>query len=124
MKAYDKQTLDELTSALADELKNISPDIIQVLEKWGMNPRDIVTFTVLAEPIKLARTSRYLSIKDVGREIKAPQYKIKYIEECSISSISMPILQKYIAFLGLDDTFREWCQEFPELVKRIENNRT
>lgn len=124
MKASDKQRLDELTSALADELKNISPDIIQVLEKWGMNPRDVVSFMVLAKPIKVARTSRYLSIKDVGREIKAPQYKIKYIEECSISSISMPILQKYIAFLGLDDTFREWCREFPEVVQRIENTLT
>ena len=64
-----------------------------------------------------------MSIKDVSKELKIPQYRIKAIEESSVGGIQYGFLERYVSFLGLETWFREWSEDNHDLLEKWKNNR-
>jgi cytoskeletal protein RodZ len=66
-----------------------------------------------------AREARGLSIKEVAVQLKVPQYRLKAIEEASVSEIKQDIFQKYSEFLELEDWVSEWAAANKKLATKL-----
>ena len=69
------------------------------------------------------REEKGLTFKKISSQLKIPQYKLKYIEEDSISNIQPDILEKYIEFLGLKKEFDEWLKNNRDIYDELEKDR-
>jgi hypothetical protein len=58
-------------------------------------------------------------LKAVAAELKAPQYRLKDIEQGQVKNIKSEILLRYIGFLGLSRWFSQWKKANPRLAEKI-----
>jgi phage-related tail protein len=76
--------------------------------KYNMDMEDSIRFMTVGTHCQDAREAISQSIKDVSKILKIPQYRIREIENGGISRIQPNILNKYIAFLRLEEWYSQW----------------
>ena len=111
IKILSDEEVKKVSRILKDSL-GIS--ISQKAKKYGIDFEAMVRFHSLAEKIQERRESRHLTIKEVSKRLKVPQYKLKYIEESSLGNLSFKILEDYVKFLELDEWYKDWLNANPQ----------
>jgi hypothetical protein len=99
-----------------DEVAAISNAAVEFLRSnLGQHPffnRPQVERTVRMLPLGTrcaeARERIGASVKDVARELRVPQYRVRAIESGSLRQIQLEVLEKYISFLGLQRWYGKW----------------
>ena len=94
-------------------------DISDMLDNLNINPSQIVRLRYIADLCRSTREQKNLSLKEVSSVVKIPQYRLKAIEECSISEMFLDDLEKYIKFLDLEDIFNSWTKENQDVLDSI-----
>ena len=76
----------------------------------------------LQEKCKEAREELGLTIKEAAGMLKAPQYRIKAVEEDGPKEILPDVLEKYIKFLELEDWFELWAEANPKVAEKLKGS--
>ncbi len=122
MNKNEKQKIftNQETAFLTDMLKkSFGPLNSKYAESKGINFENNVNFLSVSTNCQSEREKRNLTIKDIAAKLKAPQYKLKYIEDNDVNNTEPLILQKYINFLELDEWFDEWLKSNPKLAAKF-----
>ena len=90
-------TLDFLRRNVGSHLPISLPQVEQTVRLFS-----------LAKRCSAARERRCLTITDVAKELKVPQYRLKAIESCRAAELEPNVLDQYIRFLGLNRWFSRW----------------
>ncbi len=108
----------DLTKILTDDEVSAVADAIR--ETFGTSAAKVdleqtVRFLSLSKACQGAREQRGLSIKEAAALLKAPQYRLKAIEQGSLRLIQPDILRAYVGLLELGAYFEEWAAANPAL---------
>ena len=108
----------DLTKILTDDEVSAVADAIR--ETFGTSVAKVdleqtVRFLSLSKACQGAREQRGLSIKEAAALLKAPQYRLKAIEQGSLRLIQPDILRAYVGLLELGAYFEEWAAANPTL---------
>jgi ribosome-binding protein aMBF1 (putative translation factor) len=109
--AVSQATLDFLRQNLGNRIPLSLPQVEQVVRLFS-----------LAKRCSAARERRGLTIADVAKELKLPQYRLKAIESCRVAEVQPHVVEQYIRFLGLNRWFSRWTdanQRTPATVRRL-----
>lgn len=90
-----------------------------VFEKYGKGLDDSVRFLSVSQKCAAVRESKGISIKEAAKAIGAPQYRLKDIEGGSVRNVQVPVLVRYIDFLGLKLWFGQWKAVNRSLAERL-----
>jgi Plasmid pRiA4b ORF-3-like protein/Helix-turn-helix domain len=85
-----------------------------------INIEDSIRCRPLGAKCAEAREKMGLSIKEVSKRTKVPQYRLKDIESGRIRAPLPEAVKKYTSFLGLDSWVNEWVSANRELARRLE----
>lgn len=99
--------------------ESMGPDIVTLLDGYGLSMDDTLRFQSLAVRVVEARTEKGMTLKEMARSLKLPKYKLDYIERVSIRNIDPGILCKYVETLGLRTWFGRWKRMNAELAERM-----
>ena len=94
--------------------ENIGDKISQKAKELGINFEDVIRFSSLSKKIQEKRESLGITIKEVSKQLKVPQYKLKDIESNRTGNFNFKTLKDYIEYLKLDDLFKEWLEANPQ----------
>jgi hypothetical protein len=78
-----------------------------------------VRFDVLAKRCSTRREAKGLSVPQLSRLLKVPQYRLKAVDQGRLHDVDPTVLRKYVDHLGLGSWFRRWARENRELVSRL-----
>jgi ribosome-binding protein aMBF1 (putative translation factor) len=115
------------TSILTDqEVALITKKALEMLkDSFGDNPyfntrsmEDIVRWSSLRSRCEKEREKRGLSLKDVSRRLKIPQYRLKAIECGELRALRPDAVREYFRFLGIDRWEARWRRSNRELAER------
>jgi hypothetical protein len=110
---------DKEVEILSEFLReNLDTSFSRKAKEYGINFEDMIRFHPLSQKIQEKRILLDLSIKDVSKQLKIPQYKLKYIENSSVKNIDIKILQDYVKLLKLDNWYKEWLKANPEFESK------
>ncbi len=114
-----RDILDEQqVTKVATLLKASMGDVVGYAERLGVSVEDTVRYMSLGSRLTEAREGAGLSVKEVAKRLKLPQYRIRDAES-SAEKVVGGVLEKYVRLVGLGDWFKEWSGQNPELAKRI-----
>lgn len=91
----------------------------QQMRKIGISLEETVRLMSLNAKCQEVREERGLSIKDVAAKLEIPQYRLKAVEKGRAKDILPDVLEKYIAFLSLEDWFEQWKEANPKLAAKL-----
>lgn len=112
---------DEEVARLAEQVEELLGDHMGPLARSaGVDLEDLLRFSAVAEKCRLKREEMGLGLKEAAKEIRAPQYRLKAIEENQISSVTGPVLASYIDFLGLHRWYGRWARAHRALHERLD----
>ena len=89
------------------------------LNKSPINQNHFFRFMYISGLCKKFREDKNLSIKEISKILKLPQYKIKFVEDTSLDHIDPNILEKYIDHLGLRSEFDEWLENNRDVYEEL-----
>ena len=111
--------LDERDVATVSELLRASMgDVVGYAERRGISVEDTVRYMSLASRLREARESAGLSLKEVAKRLKIPQYRIRDAESSAENAVG-EVLEQYVSLVGAGEWYMEWSRRNPELAKRI-----
>ena len=111
---------DEQVREVAGRIKQgLGRNAISLMEQFGVRCEDTVRLLSLQAKCEEAREELGLTIKEAAARLKAPQYRIKAIEEGRLKQILPDVLAKYIRFLELEDWFRQWADANPKVAEKL-----
>jgi len=93
---------------------------MELLERFGVNLADTVRFLPVTRRCIEGRENAGLSVKDVAKQLRVPQYRLREIESGHISQIQPMVLREYLGQLGLESWYAKWSRANPELATRLE----
>ena len=108
--ALSQAALDFLRRNIGSQLPITLPQVEQTVRLFS-----------LARRCAAARARSSLTIADVARELKVPQYRLKAIESCRAAEIEPNVLEQYIRFLRLNRWYSRWVivnQGTPDTIGR------
>jgi cytoskeletal protein RodZ len=85
----------------------------------GGGIEDSIRFSAVAASLREAREGLDMDLKAAAKAIGVPQYRLRYIEGCSIKNLRASDLRAYIEFLGLSRWFARWSKANPKLAQRL-----
>ncbi|MBE0429063.1 MAG: helix-turn-helix domain-containing protein [Thermoleophilia bacterium] len=97
----------------------LGPDLFDACQRMGIDAEDILRYMPLAEKFRKGRARQNLTIKEVAAKLKAPQYKIRAVEDGKFGRIDADIFQKYCRFLQLDEYVESWTRKNPALAGQL-----
>ena len=116
----EKKFIDaKMAEYITDKIVEVMPNLKEVLDKYDINPKDIIRFQIVSEMCRSQREKKGLTFKQIALNLKVPQYRLKYIESSSVKNISANILENYIDYLGLRRCFDEWKKYNLDVYKRL-----
>lgn len=113
----------EMAEYIADKIVDIIPNLKEALDKYNINPKDMIRFQVVSEMCRNERERKGLTFKQISVNLKVPQYRLKYIESSSITHITIDILEAYIDYLGLRKWFNSWKKHNMNVYNRLSKAR-
>jgi len=99
--------------------KLLGPRVMSTLSSTGSSIRDGVRFHPVGASCTEAREQRGLTLRDAAHRLRAPQYRLRAVENSSFAEIEPEILKQYIGFLKLDSWLARWARANPELARRL-----
>ena len=99
--------------------KLFGPRIMSNLSSRGSSIRDGVRFHSVGASCTEAREQRGLTLRDAAQHLRAPQYRLRAVENSSLAEIKPEILKQYIGFLKLDSWLARWARANSELARRL-----
>lgn len=121
----DKNDLfKNLTSEDADilaqmMLEKLGPQLASGINKTLTNQNHFFRSLYISGLCKKSREEKNLSIKDISKKLKIPQYKLKFIEDSILDHIDPKIWKKYIDHLGLNSEFSEWLEKNRDVYEEL-----
>lgn len=115
----DEAMVSKLTRGVAELL---GPPAVELAQGFGMHLDDAVRFLAVKSRCVAAREKAGVTLKDVARQLRVPQYQIRDIESGHLNRIAPSVIREYIELLGLTAWFAEWSAANPELVRRLEGD--
>jgi hypothetical protein len=98
-----------VAAALADQVVTLfDPPVREYIRTSGIDVTAIVRFQAVARRCREARENKSQTIKDVAVALKVPQYRLRAIEEVTLSEVIPEILDRYIEYLGLSSWYARW----------------
>ena len=114
---------DEQVQIIVNAMKKgLGQDITGKIEQVGLDFETPIRMISLQEKCKEAREELGLTIKEAAARLKAPQYRIKAIEEDGPKEILPDVLEKYIKFLELEDWFQQWAEANPKVAEKLKGS--
>lgn len=110
---------DEAAGCIMDVITTSMPSLKGVLDKYNINPKDMIRFQPVPEMCQSEREKKKVSLKQIALSLKVPQYKLRNIESSSIKDIKADILESYIDYLGLRDRFESWKKNNSDVYSRL-----
>jgi hypothetical protein len=101
----------------------LGPEIADHYRKIGFSAENDIRFRSVAKVCRHERESRGLSIKEASAELKAAQFRLRAIEDGSVSVVDPGVLIEYIDFLEANDWFDLWKNANPKLAKSLLSRR-
>jgi len=83
---------------------------------------EVVSFAPVAVACRHKRGWRRLDV--IARKMRRPQQALFDLESCRMGMFDLDLVERYVAFLGLDGWFQEWCHEHPGVVLSLMNPAT
>ena len=115
----ESDILDEQHVATVSKLLRTSMgDVVGYVERLGLSVEDTVRYMSLASRLREARESAALSLKEVAKTLRLPQYRIRDAES-SAENVVGEVLEKYVSLVGLGEWYNKWSRHNPDLAKRI-----
>ena len=112
-------TPKEIELAAEGIAKLFGPHIMSSLSSLGSNSRDHLRYHPLGASCREARERRGLTVRDTARQLRAPQYRLRAIENATFGEIEPKLLKHYIGFLKLDSWLARWARANPEMARRL-----
>lgn len=112
-------TPKEVEVAAEGIAKLFGPRIMSNLSSRGSSIRDGVRFHSVGASCTEAREQRGLTLRDAAQHLRAPQYRLRAVENSSLAEIKPEILKQYIGFLKLDSWLARWARANSELARRL-----
>jgi len=88
-------------------------------ESRGIDLEQSVRFRPVGKRCEERRCARGLSVKDVAKQLKVPQFRLRDIEAGRFRSIQPPVLAAYVSHLRLRRWYRRWERSSPELARLV-----
>ena len=80
--------------------ESLGPEFVELCDKLGFDVEGMIRYKPFGDKFEAARLGRNLTIKEAAAQIKAPQYRLKAIENGHFSEILPDVLRKYAGFSG------------------------
>ncbi len=112
-------TRREIGLAVEGIRKMLGPEIMSTLSSHSLGPRDHVRYHPVGASCREARERRGVTVRDVARQLRVPQYRIRAVENASLREIEPTILKQYAGFLKLDAWLARWVRANPDLARRL-----
>jgi hypothetical protein len=110
---------DEEVEFLMNEISlALGEKTMGVVRSLGLVPSDGVRWGSLQARCEEERERRGLSLKDVSRELKIPQYRLRAIEGGRLKELRPNLAHRYFRYLGIDSWVRRWSRANDELARR------
>ena len=103
--------------------KVIGPILGELSSGYGIDIEDSVRFGAVAARLREAREGRGMDLKAAAKAMRVPQYRLRYIEKCSVKNVRLSELNAYIDFLGLGEWFTRWRTANPKLAAKLGADR-
>ena len=116
-------TRKEIELAAEGIAKLFGPRIMSSLSSQGSDLRDHVRYHPVGASCREARERGGLTVRDAARHLRAPQYRLRAVENSSFAEIEPEILKQYVGFLKLDSWLARWARANPELARRLDVRR-
>ena len=114
---------DDLVAGVTEAVAaSLGSSVMGLAESYGVSLEDVIRFQAVTRRCVEAREKTGLSLKDVAKQLGAPQYRIRDIESGSFKQIDLAILRTYLEMLGLTSWYAEWSQANPALANRLAGN--
>jgi hypothetical protein len=115
-----------LNEALVSKLSSgvaalLGPPAMELADKLGVRVDDVVRFFAVTSRCIATREKAGLTLQDVAKRLRVPQYRIRDIESGHLNRIAPVVFRKHIELLELTAWYREWSASNPELAKRLES---
>lgn len=94
----------------------------ELSHRYGFEIEDSVRFGAVANRLREAREARGMDVKAAAKAVRVPQYRLRYIEECSVKNLRASDLRAYIEFLGSEKWFAQWTRANKKLAARLAAN--
>jgi transcriptional regulator with XRE-family HTH domain len=98
----------------------LGPPAVELAQGLGVHLDDVVRFLAVKSRCVAAREKAGLTLQDVAKQLRVPQYRIRDIESGHLNRITPSLLREYIELLGLTAWYEEWSLSNPELVRWLE----
>ena len=106
------QITKALRKILREEFPSLQPGLLSSVE-------DTVRMQSLRSRFRQARESMNLTFKEVATRLKVPQYRLKAVEEGSLSEIDRTVFTKYSDFLRLEQWVSQWVESNRKLAAKL-----
>jgi len=113
----------DMAKYIMDRIVELMPSLKEALDKYDINPEDMIRFQIVSEMCQKEREKKNLTFKQSALDLKVPQYKLKYIESSSVKHINANILESYIDYLGLRRWFNTWKKNNLDVYKRLSKEK-
>jgi len=97
----------------------MGPGFMKLMEEYGVDAEKTISFMILSRYLKEERERRSLTLKEISIVTKIPQYRLRAIENASVSKVKPDHLKKYISFLEIGDVAREWAEKNPKVGREF-----
>lgn len=116
MPNMNKEQAEILVNLMKERL---GPEITSILNTTNLNTNHMIRFMYIGNLCQKTREEKELSLKDVSRKLKIPQYKLKDIESSYTHNIQPDILETYIQYLGLDKEMNQWLHNNKDVYEGL-----
>jgi transcriptional regulator with XRE-family HTH domain len=111
---------DAEVSTLVRGVRSVFGDGFGALVKsYGIDVEEEVRFTAVAKRCVEERAARGWSLKEVARQLKVAQYRLRDIEAGHVRSVDPEVLHAYVSHLGLESWYGRWKRSSPDLATRL-----
>jgi len=97
----------------------IGPILGEQSGQYGLNVEDSLRFQAVATRLREAREQRGIDLRAAAKALRAPQYRLRYIEGCNLNELRSSDLHAYIDFLRLNKWFARWRKANSKLAVRL-----
>jgi len=98
----------------------LGPELRTQVGEYDLDPAGMIQFLPVSRRCTQAREKLGMDIKEAARRAGVPQYRIRAIENGSFPQITQKEMKKYLAFLKLEEWYRNWAEKNRSLVERHE----
>ena len=81
--------------------------------------KDLIRFYPVGEKCKQVREEKGLTIKQIAKLMRVPQYRLRAVEDSSLRYILFDVLEQYIYYLGLTHWFIQWRNKNKDVYRRL-----